>query len=399
MKKIMIVGAGYVGLSIGVLLSKKHEVIIVDIDKSKVDKINAMNSPIEDTLIQSYLDNHRLNLTAVSEMNDVIEGANFIIVATPTNYDPENDYFDCSAVENVVEEIHKLKSNVNVIIKSTIPLGYTEYLTNKYENINVLFSPEFLREGKALYDNLNPSRIVVGSTEDNINIAESFGTLLQKSAEKEDVEIQLTGLREAEAIKLFANTYLAMRVAFFNELDTFSESYTLNTNQIIKGVSLDPRIGDYYNNPSFGYGGYCLPKDTKQLLATYRDIPQSMIESTVKSNAIRKEFIATQVLKKAQDQNIDHPTVGIHRLTMKSGSDNFRETAILDVAEILRDKGVDVIIYEPLLGEANEYEGFQIISTLLDFKRQADIILANRLDNELNDVDEKVYTRDVFKRD
>lgn len=389
MKNATIVGTGYVGLSNAVLLSQKYSVIALDIDKNKVDKINNHQSPIEDKEITEFLSTKSLNLTATTDKNFAYQNVDFIIIATPTNYDPKTNFFDTSSVEKVIDDVLLVNKTATIIIKSTVPVGFTESIKKKLGVNNIIFSPEFLREGKALYDNLHPSRIIVGERSER---AKTFANLLADCALKQDIDILFTDNTEAEAIKLFANTYLALRVAYFNELDTYASVHNLDTQAIIKGVCLDPRIGDYYNNPSFGYGGYCLPKDTQQLLANYQNIPQNLIQAVVSSNQTRKRFIADDILVK------EPKVVGIYRLIMKSGSDNFRDSAIFDVIKHLRAEGVQIIIYEPNLSE-NEYFGCPVIKELADFKSKSDIIVANRKSDELIEVDNKVYTRDIFGGD
>lgn len=387
---IAVAGAGYVGLSNAVLLAQKNQVIIKDIDPKKVELINSKISPIIDRDIQEYLATKNLNLKATLNPYEAYSDAKYIIIATPTDYDPITNYFNTKSVESVIKEVLAINPDAVMIIKSTIPIGYTESIKKKFKTDNIIFSPEFLREGKALYDNLYPSRIVIGERSER---AKEFVNLLLECTLKKDVPIVYTGSMEAESIKLFANTYLAMRVAFFNELDTFAESHNLNTKEIIEGVCLDPRIGMYYNNPSFGFGGYCLPKDTKQLLANYMEkgIPHYLIKATIESNIARKFYISEQILKR--NPNV----VGVYRLTMKSDSDNFREAAIIDIIEYLKAKDINVIIYEPLIKE-NKFLDFDVVD-LDTLKTKSDLILANRVSNELSDVLDKVYTRDVFGRD
>ena len=393
--KIAVAGTGYVGLSIATLLAQHHEVCAIDVIPAKVDLINRRKSPIRDEYIEKYLAEKELKLTATLDPAQAYSGADFVVIAAPTNYDSRTQHFDTSAVEAVIQLVMRYNPNAVMVIKSTIPVGYTVSVREKFGSSNIIFSPEFLRESKALYDNLYPSRIIVGTDLNDprlVEAAHTFAGLLQEGAIKENIDTLFMGFTEAEAVKLFANTYLALRVAYFNELDTYAESKGLNTQQIIDGVCLDPRIGSHYNNPSFGYGGYCLPKDTKQLLANYRDVPQNLMEAVVRSNQTRKEFIAEDVMRR-------HPqTVGIYRLTMKANSDNFRSSAILDVMEYLRGKGVRVVIYEPVLQEFS-FCGFERIEDLTQFKRSCDVILANRSTEELSDVAQKVYTRDVFHRD
>lgn len=393
--KIAVAGTGYVGLSLAVLLSQRNEVFAVDVIQSKVDLINSKKSPIVDKEIEDYLSSKKLNLTATTDAQKAYTGADFIIISTPTNYDPHKNYFDTSSVEAVLSLVQKHNKNAVVVIKSTIPVGYTEDVSKRFSDLNILFAPEFLREGHALYDNLYPSRIVVGFPKENKKLekaAHTFARLLQEGAIKTDIPLLFTQTTEAEAIKLFANTYLALRVSYFNELDTYAEMHALDTKQIIEGVSLDPRIGDGYNNPSFGYGGYCLPKDTKQLLANYANIPQNLMSAIVESNRTRKEYIARHVLERKPE------TVGIYRLTMKANSDNFRQSSIQDVMKILRGEGVKVIIYEPTLS-TSEFERYEVCNNLETFKKQSDVILANRISADLQDCKEKIYTRDLFSRD
>ncbi|WP_029520539.1 nucleotide sugar dehydrogenase [Persephonella sp. IF05-L8] len=387
--KIAVAGAGYVGLSNAILLAQHNEVVVKDIDQKKVELINKKVSPIIDKDIEEYLKNKPLNLKATLDPEEAYKDAEFVIIATPTDYDPITNYFNTKSIEAVIKEVLQINPDTTMVIKSTIPVGYTDEIKKKFGIDNIIFSPEFLREGKALYDNLYPSRIVVGEKSER---ARKFAELLLQGAKKKDVPVLFTGSTEAESIKLFANTYLAMRVAFFNELDTFAESHDLNAEEIIRGVCLDPRIGMHYNNPSFGYGGYCLPKDTKQLLANYmeKNIPHFLIKATVESNIARKYFIAEQILKR------NPKIVGVYRLTMKSNSDNFREAAVIDIIEYLRAKDVEVVIYEPLIKEDTFME-FKVINDLQEFKKIPDLIIANRYSEELDDIKHKVYTRDIFR--
>lgn len=386
--KIAVAGTGYVGLSLAVLLSQKNEVYALDIVKEKVDMINNHISPIEDKEIEDYLKNKKLNLKATLDYKEAFKDAEYIVISTPTNYDDEKNFFDTSLVEDIIEKVISMNINTTMIIKSTIPVGYTERIKEKYGIDNIIFSPEFLREGKALYDNLYPSRIIMGEISKR---AEIFANLLKDGALKQDITIKYMNNTEAEAVKLFSNTYLALRVSYFNELDTYAELKGLNSKDIIDGVVLDPRIGSYYNNPSFGYGGYCLPKDTKQLLANYKDVPENLIEAIVKANDTRKSHIASMILKK------NPKVVGIYRLTMKTNSDNFRASAIQGVIERLKDK-VEILIYEPTL-KVDEFNGCKVIHNFDEFKKKTDIVIANRLEDTLSDIKEKVYTRDLYSRD
>ena len=387
--KIAVAGTGYVGLSLATLLAQENEVIALDIIEEKVKMINNRISPIQDEYITQYFEEKELNLTATLDYKEALSNADYVIISTPTNYDEETNYFDTSSVEDIIKKVIEVNPNTTMVIKSTIPVGFTESIKKKYNINNVFFSPEFLREGKALYDNLYPSRIIIGEDTEKGRV---FADLLKNACLKSDAEVLFMNSTEAEAVKLFANTYLALRVAYFNELDTYAEIKGLNTKDIIKGVCLDPRIGDHYNNPSFGYGGYCLPKDTKQLLANFKDVPENMIEAIVKANDTRKEHITDMILKK------EPKVVGVYRLTMKSGSDNFRSSAIQSIIVKLKAKGINIIIYEPTI-KGNIFNDIEVVHDIKNFKDSSDIIIANRIDENLEDVSEKIYTRDIFARD